>query len=70
MDLSQPTPLTPDQIAALPHDDYGWHLLASIWSLATLATIFLALRVYCKWFRHHSMWWDDYVLIAAWVSPN
>ncbi len=67
MDLSQPPPLTPEQIAVLPHDDSGRRLLVSIWCLAGLATIFLALRLYCKWFRHHVVWWDDYVLIAAWV---
>ncbi len=67
MDLGQGPSLTPEQFAALPHDDSGSNLLVSIWILASLATIFLALRVYCKWFRNHTMWWDDYVLIAAWV---
>jgi hypothetical protein len=71
MDSSTPpppvAPLTPEQIAALPHDDQGPHLLISIWTLISLATIFLCLRMYCKWFRHRGLWWDDYVLIAAWV---
>ncbi|KAH7156068.1 hypothetical protein EDB81DRAFT_785957 [Dactylonectria macrodidyma] len=31
------------------------------------ATILLVLRIYCKISRHRSLWWDDYILIAAWA---
>ena len=62
--------LTPEQIAALPHDNYGPHLLGAIWTLWAVASVFLILRVYCKWFRHRGLWWDDWVLIAAWVCSE
>jgi hypothetical protein len=60
-------PVTPEEMALLPHDDQGPHLVASTWVLVGLATVFLALRVYCKFHRGSRLWWDDYVLVAAWV---
>jgi hypothetical protein len=65
-------PWTPEQLAALPHDNAAPKLLASIWSLFVVATIFLSLRVYCRILKRRSLWWDDYILIGAWVSrsPN
>ncbi|KAK4169829.1 hypothetical protein QBC43DRAFT_38585 [Cladorrhinum sp. PSN259] len=48
--------------------DQGPQVLAVSWALTTLATIFLALRIYCKLvgsFRR--LWWDDWILVAAWV---
>ncbi|KAI0595436.1 hypothetical protein F4775DRAFT_595222 [Biscogniauxia sp. FL1348] len=40
---------------------------ASIWVLITLATIFLGLRVFCKFRRHKGLWWDDWVLFPSWL---
>jgi hypothetical protein len=63
-------PIPPEQLALLPHDDKGPHLIATTWVLVGLATLFLALRVYCKAFRGSRLWWDDYVLIASWVCVS
>ncbi len=60
--------LTPEELAALPHGNAAPRLLASIWTLALISTVFLALRIYCRLLRHTSLWWDDGILIAAWVS--
>jgi uncharacterized BrkB/YihY/UPF0761 family membrane protein len=60
--------LTPEQWATISHYDAGPKLLASIWSLFVVATIFLALRVYCRVLKRRSLWWDDYILVGAWVS--
>lgn len=42
----------------------------AVWCLVALATIFLSLRVYCKFRRHRGLWWDDHVLIASWVRKR
>ncbi|KAK4154612.1 hypothetical protein C8A00DRAFT_42613 [Chaetomidium leptoderma] len=52
----------------LPHDDRGPVVLATHWFLTILATIFLALRLYCKRITRLSLWWDDCILIAAWFA--
>ncbi|KAH6661221.1 hypothetical protein BKA67DRAFT_531287 [Truncatella angustata] len=41
-------------------------LNAGLWSLFAGATILLALRLWCKVARRHGLWYDDYVLVAAW----
>jgi hypothetical protein len=48
----------------------GPHINFTIWLLTALSAVFLALRVYCKFLRHRGLWWDDYVLIASWVSDR
>ena len=60
-------PPTPEQLAALPHDNAGPKLNAVVWFLTILSGLFLGLRVYCKHLRHKGLWWDDFILIAAWV---
>ncbi|KAK1758071.1 96ca82bc-67f3-4b3a-ab36-ffe7d8f40fbe [Echria macrotheca] len=52
----------------LPHDDLGPLLNAIFWTLTLLSLIFLALRLYSKSLRDRRLWWDDHVLIAAWLS--
>ncbi|KAI1259792.1 hypothetical protein F5Y18DRAFT_432924 [Xylariaceae sp. FL1019] len=47
---------------------FGVILNAVNWTLTILALLFLALRVYCKLARSRGLWWDDYLLIAAWIS--
>jgi len=53
--------------AALSHEDRGPLLLGVSWGLTGLATVFLALRLYCKYLSKRRLWCDDYILIAAWV---
>lgn len=65
-----PAPLTTEEQAALPHDNGGPKLNASVWTLVGIATVFLALRMYCRAFRGQRLWWDDGILIAAWVDSN
>jgi len=62
--------LTPEEIAALPHDDRGTTILVVHWTLTSFATIFLALRIYSKNLIGRRLWWDDYILIAAWVLAS
>ncbi|KAL2138155.1 hypothetical protein VTI28DRAFT_7379 [Corynascus sepedonium] len=52
----------------LDHKDLGPQLNLVFWLLTTLATLFLTLRLYCKYHRGRRLWWDDYFLIASWVS--
>ncbi|KAH8651954.1 hypothetical protein BGZ60DRAFT_361382, partial [Tricladium varicosporioides] len=37
------------------------------WVLAIAAFIFLSLRIYCKRKRSRGLWYDDYVVIFAWI---
>jgi hypothetical protein len=60
--------LTPEQFAALPHDHAGMRLLIVIWILTSISALFLGTRCYCKILRHRGLWWDDAMLIAAWVG--
>ena len=46
----------------------GPHLNRVVWLLASFAGVFLGLRLYCKLWRRRQLWWDDYLLIASWVS--
>ncbi|KAK5651124.1 hypothetical protein OQA88_13263 [Cercophora sp. LCS_1] len=68
MSTIKPSSYTPEELALLPHDSLGPTLLATSWSLTALATLFLGLRGYCKISRHRGLWWDDWVLVAAWVT--
>lgn len=43
---------------------------AATWTMCAVATIFLGLRIYCKQIKARGMWWDDYLLIVAWVSRS
>lgn len=61
------SPLTPAQLALLPHDDAGPHLVRTIWVLIGISLLFLLLRLYAKFFRHRGLWWDDHILIGAWL---
>ena len=42
-------------------------LNAGIWSLYAGATAFLAARIWTKHSRGHGLWYDDYILLVAWV---
>jgi len=62
-------PLTPEQLAALPHDSAAPRLNVVIWTLNGAAGVFLGLRLFCK-LRHAGLWWDDWFLVGAWVCSN
>lgn len=61
--------LTPEEVAALPHDDLGPTMVATSWALVAIALVFIVLRVYCKITRKRALWWDDHFLVVSWVSP-
>ncbi|KAL0941178.1 uncharacterized protein CTRU02_203941 [Colletotrichum truncatum] len=42
-------------------------LNAGLWSLFAGATLFLALRLWCKVTRRHGLWYDDYILVVSWT---
>lgn len=66
-----PSPWTPEQLAALPHDNLGTRLIVSIWVMNIIALLFLVARCYCKFLRHRGLWWDDGILIGSYVcSPG
>ncbi|PSR82218.1 hypothetical protein BD289DRAFT_484015 [Coniella lustricola] len=39
-----------------------------LWTLFLGASVFLALRLWCKITRRHGLWYDDYILIAAYLT--
>ncbi|KAK1593562.1 uncharacterized protein LY79DRAFT_669107 [Colletotrichum navitas] len=43
-----------------------FQLNVGLWSLFAGATIFLALRLWCKTTRRHGLWYDDYILLVSW----
>lgn len=43
---------------------------AGLWTLFFGATVFLGLRLYCKYTRRTRLWYDDYMLILSWVSSS
>ncbi|KAI8273154.1 hypothetical protein K4K60_011263 [Colletotrichum sp. SAR11_57] len=42
-------------------------VLSSAWTMASVSTIFLGLRLYCRAARTRKMWWDDYLLLIGWM---
>ncbi|KAK0625052.1 hypothetical protein B0T17DRAFT_577729 [Bombardia bombarda] len=46
----------------------GPRLVVAAWLLVSLSGLFLALRIYCKFLKHRGLWWDDHVLVAAWLT--
>ena len=52
----------------LEHEDLGPQLNLVFWLLTGLSFVFLVLRLFCKFKRGRNLWWDDYLLIASWVS--
>lgn len=39
-----------------------------LWALFSGVSVFLGLRLWCKITRRHGLWYDDYILIFAYVS--
>ncbi|RMZ70468.1 integral membrane [Pyrenophora seminiperda CCB06] len=62
-------------ISRRKHDESGGHtyvdpsleLNVGLWSLFAGASLFLALRIWIKITRRHGLWWDDYILLVAWM---
>ncbi|KAF3769314.1 hypothetical protein M406DRAFT_287447 [Cryphonectria parasitica EP155] len=42
-------------------------IYAGLWTLFAGATVFLSLRLWCKLTRRHGLWYDDYILISAYL---
>jgi hypothetical protein len=42
-------------------------VISSIWVMASISTIFLWLRVYCRLSYARKLWWDDILLITGWA---
>jgi hypothetical protein len=45
----------------------GVTIIAVLWTMTTLSGLFLGLRLYSKLARTRQLWWDDCVIIVAWV---
>ncbi|KAK1569673.1 uncharacterized protein LY79DRAFT_528262 [Colletotrichum navitas] len=58
---------TDSQIVIDVSKDPAPRVVASIWAMISVSTIFLFLRVYCKKIRSRGMWIDDHILIVSWV---
>ena len=63
-----PSIFTGDTKGLAPAWDHGPGLLALSWVLLALSMVALGLRGYCKISTLRGFWWDDWVLIASWVS--
>jgi hypothetical protein len=48
--------------------DRGPLIVGVVWSLLILSGAFLSARLFAKRSRNVRLWWDDWVLIFAWVS--
>lgn len=66
-DAGFPPMLTPEMLAVLPHDTMGPTVLVVTWVMTAIASIFLALRLYCKISINRRIWWDDGILLASYV---
>ncbi|KUI62549.1 hypothetical protein VP1G_09664 [Cytospora mali] len=38
-----------------------------LWALTGISNLFLSLRIYCKFYRHRDLWWDDWLLLLSWM---
>lgn len=47
--------------------DNGPVIVGVTWWLCFFCGTFLALRIYAKLSRRMGLWWDDHILIGAWV---
>jgi hypothetical protein len=51
-----------------PNDNEGPAVLVASWLLTGFAALFLALRVIAKHVQRRALWWDDWLLIMAWLA--
>jgi hypothetical protein len=47
--------------------DEGVYLNTAVWALVGVSSVFLAARVYSKFRSRRRLWWDDILIIVAWV---
>lgn len=60
-----------DPRQARPNDDgFGAYINAIGWSLLSLAGLVVGARIWAKISAHKGLWWDDYIVLAAWVSVD
>lgn len=48
--------------------DIGVNINGVDWSLTAVSGLILGIRLYVKLARRRGLWWDDYLLLASWVS--
>ncbi|KAJ2907128.1 hypothetical protein MKZ38_007643 [Zalerion maritima] len=65
--MSDPAQLSPEELAALPHDDHGNRVQFALWFTVSISAVFVGLRVYCKRITKRRLWWDDYLLVGSWI---
>ncbi|KAI1640965.1 hypothetical protein F4809DRAFT_588197 [Biscogniauxia mediterranea] len=63
-----PGPADPAMGDANSHRNPTVMVNTASWILATLAMVFLGVRIWCRLFRHKGLWWDDGLLIASLVA--
>ncbi|KAK0750323.1 hypothetical protein B0T18DRAFT_428285 [Schizothecium vesticola] len=51
-----------------PKVDYGPQLNIIVWLLISISALFLFTRLYLKACQNRGLWWDDYFLLAAWLT--
>jgi hypothetical protein len=54
--------------ASLPHDDESRSHTIVLWVLAGMTTVFILLRLYCRFRSGKVIWWDEHFLVSAYVS--
>ncbi|KAI0471713.1 hypothetical protein GGR56DRAFT_655266 [Xylariaceae sp. FL0804] len=52
----------------IPHHHPKPGVDAAIWTVSSVATIVFGLRLYCRKYRLAGLWWDDLVLLVAWMT--
>jgi len=62
----------PPDLTLIPgyYEDLGYQIDVVSWTLTAVSGIILALRLWCKWFKHRGLWWDDNLLVVSWVSRH
>lgn len=53
-----------------PKVDYGPQLNIIVWLLISISALFLFTRLYLKACQNRGLWWDDYLLLAAWLTQS
>lgn len=42
-------------------------IVASLWSMVGVSGVFVALKILARTRRRMRCWWDDYLMLMAWV---
>lgn len=53
--------------ALLPHENKGAELKATVWTVLALATVFFALRIYCRLLKNRRLLYEDWVLFLSYL---